>query len=135
MSELADIYNEKQAEAIQQMPLKQWKNIAENRVFLLENKGEFALKEIAEVDEQKEEDAFLLQKMSLQNLKKLKTTERILVTPTLVEKANLTGLSEETIEKLETEKGKATLEEIMIYCKCLHIPFREFLPELFILSV
>ena len=46
-------------------------------------------------------------------------------------KVKLTGLSEETIQKIETDKYQATLQEIIAYCKGLKIPYKEFLSELF----
>ncbi len=47
------------------------------------------------------------------------------------QKAAKTGLSKKVIKKIETNKQKATLEEIMAYCKGLQISFKDFLPELF----
>lgn len=46
-------------------------------------------------------------------------------------KAAKTGLSKKAIKKIETNKQKATLEEIIAYCKGLQINFKDFLPELF----
>lgn len=129
-----DILREVEAEKIQKMPLKQWRNIANNGVLLLENKGEIqADKEDFEID--KEDAAAKIQQLSLKKLRSLKPKERILVTPTLEDKVAITGLSQEIIQKLETQKEKATLEEIMTYCSRLKIPFREFLPELFISNI
>ncbi len=47
------------------------------------------------------------------------------------QKAAKTGLSKKVIKKIETNKQKATLEEIIAYCKGLQISFKDFLPELF----
>jgi len=47
------------------------------------------------------------------------------------EKAAKTGLSKKVIKKIETNKQKATLEEIIAYCKGLQISYCDFLPELF----
>lgn len=129
-----DIFLELEAEKIQKMPLKQWRTIAMNGVHLLENKGEIkADKEEIETD--KEDISEKIQKLSLKKLRSLQGKERILVTPTLEDKVIITGLSQEIINKLETQKEKATLEEIMTYCSRLKIPFREFLPELFVSSI
>lgn len=49
----------------------------------------------------------------------------------IAEKTAKTGLSKKVIERLEKNKRKATLEEIIAYCQGLKISFREFLPELF----
>jgi cellulose biosynthesis protein BcsQ len=70
--------------------------------------------------------------MALKELRALKPKHRLVVTPSRAEKVKITGLSEDTIEKLETRKEKATLEEIIIYCNKLHISFQQFLPELFL---
>ncbi|MEM1122285.1 MAG: helix-turn-helix transcriptional regulator [Bacteroidota bacterium] len=81
-----------------------------------------------------------LQSMSIAELKevfkggKSITVEQILAendSPKLKEKVDKTGLSSTTIQQIETNKYKATLEDIMAYCKGLKISFKDFLPELF----
>jgi len=47
------------------------------------------------------------------------------------QKAAKTGLSKKVIKKIETNKQKATLEEIIAYCTGLQISYKDFLPELF----
>jgi hypothetical protein len=49
----------------------------------------------------------------------------------LSEKMNKTGLNQEQILLIETDKSKASLSEIMLYCKGLSIKYADFLPELF----
>jgi uncharacterized protein YaaW (UPF0174 family) len=49
----------------------------------------------------------------------------------LSEKATKTGLTQEQILLIETDKSKASLSEIMHYCKGLGIEYADFLPELF----
>ena len=49
----------------------------------------------------------------------------------LSEKANKTGLTQAQILLIETDKSKASLAEIMRYCKGLGIEYADFLPELF----
>ncbi|MEM6317622.1 MAG: helix-turn-helix transcriptional regulator [Bacteroidota bacterium] len=51
--------------------------------------------------------------------------------PILKEKVHKTGLSQVVIQQIETNKYKATLEEIIAYCKGLKISYQDFLPELF----
>ncbi len=43
-----------------------------------------------------------------------------------------TGLNENTILLIETNKYRATLAELISYCKGLNISYRQFLPELFV---
>ena len=112
------------------MPLKQWKNIAKNSVVLFQNKGEIQ-PEAEEVEAEKEAEAAKWQSLSLRELRNLHKQSSILISPTLAEKASITGLPQEVIQKLETQKEKATLEEIITYCNRLHIPFQQFVPELF----
>jgi hypothetical protein len=49
----------------------------------------------------------------------------------LSEKATKTGLTQEQILLIETDKSMASLSEIMHYCKGLGIEYADFLPELF----
>lgn len=49
----------------------------------------------------------------------------------LSEKMAKTGLTQAQIKRIETDKSKASLSEIMLYCKGLNIEFVDFLPELF----
>ncbi len=46
-------------------------------------------------------------------------------------KMEKTGLTQAQIILIETDKSKASLSEIMLYCKGLNIEFADFLPELF----
>lgn len=86
------------------------------------------------------EEELLLQSMSVAELNALyeKSTPINLAEvapktapPKLKEKVAKTGLSKKVIKKIETNKYKATLEEIIAYCKGLKINFKDFLPELF----
>jgi hypothetical protein len=129
----SDIYWEKQSEAILKMSLKELRMMSKKATVLFENKGDIL--PCADAGETPEQAAMSdrIQKMPLQELRALKGTHRLVVTPSRAEKIKITGLSAETIEKLETRKEKATLEEIMIYCNRLNISFQHFLPELFLL--
>ncbi len=46
-------------------------------------------------------------------------------------KSKITGLDEKIIILIETRKEKATLEQLLIYCNKLHIPFQKIAPEFF----
>ena len=50
--------------------------------------------------------------------------------PSLAEKMQKTGLTKESITRVETNKQKATLEEIIAYCKGMGKSIKDFLPEL-----
>ena len=50
---------------------------------------------------------------------------------TIQYKITQTGLNENTILLIETNKYRATLEQLISYCKGLRISYKEFLPELF----
>jgi hypothetical protein len=128
----SDEYWEKKSEAILKMSLKELREMSKNSIVIFKNQGDIVPQ--MEEDETPEEAALsdLIQSMSLKELRALKKTHRLVVTPTQEEKIKITGLSAETIERLETRKEKATLEEIMIYCNRLHISFQQFLPELFL---
>ncbi|MCP4353326.1 MAG: hypothetical protein GY795_48365 [Desulfobacterales bacterium] len=47
----------------------------------------------------------------------------------LQHKVRLTGLERDIILLIETRKEKATLEQILIYCNTLHIPYNQMLPD------
>ncbi len=51
---------------------------------------------------------------------------------TIKHKAKLTGLDEKIVLLIETRKEKATLEQLMVYCNKLHIPYQKFFPEFFL---
>ncbi len=124
-----NIHIEKQATNIQKLPLKQLRKVVKNSVLLLKNNGEIqAPAEEIDIPIEKEIISTKIQQLSLRELRALRNKSNI----NLTEKVTVTGLSQEIIQKLETQKEKATLEEIVIYCRSLHIPFKDFLPELFI---
>ncbi len=78
-------------------------------------------------------DAYI-QNLQLKELKELETDSHLLkkINETdLRHKARLTGLERDIILLIETEKEKATLEQILTYCNTLHIPYNQILPELF----
>lgn len=72
--------------------------------------------------------------MQLKELKELETNSHLLEKineADLQHKVKLTGLERDIILLIETKKEKATLEQILIYCNTLHIPYKQILPELF----
>ena len=51
------------------------------------------------------------------------------MTPSLAEKMKKTGLTKESLLKVEQNKQKATLEEIIAYCRGLNISFDDFIAD------
>ena len=122
----------RQAEIIQNMSLDELKKFNENSTFIFKNDGRYPIDKEEEEDEELLHQDETIQNMSLQELRNLPTTKIHINKPSLKEKAAITGLDKQVITKLEKQKEKATLQEIMIYCKKLGISFRDFLPELYV---
>ncbi|MEN9610051.1 MAG: hypothetical protein RLZZ628_865 [Bacteroidota bacterium] len=95
--------------------------------------------EIADTQEDLDEisltmDAYI-QNLQLKALKQLVSNSFILQNihaEALEHKAKLTGLDKYIILLIEKQKESATLSQIMTYCKKLNIPFKTFLPELYV---
>lgn len=123
---------EEMAVFIQNLPLNEFRKIfEENSIFLFKNDGRYPIGKEEEEDEEMIRQAELIQNMSLKELRNLPTTKIQIDKSSLDEKAAITGLDKQVITKLEKQKEKATLQDIMIYCRKLGIPFRDFLPELY----
>ncbi len=71
---------------------------------------------------------FEIQNLSIDSLKEISVQENT----SMQYKITRTGLNENTILLIETNKYRATLAELMRYCKGLNISYRKFLPELFV---
>ena len=117
---------EEQDSYLQNIPLKDLKDMEENLKFVSITQVDVNEEQaVNELDEQ-------VMKITLKDLKVIVEEglleEREL---TIQEKVKLTGLSKEEIIKIETNKQKATLEQIIEYCKGLKIKYEEFLPDLF----
>ncbi len=80
------------------------------------------------LDEYSEVD-FEIQNLRIEELKQLSKKEETEIS--MQYKITQTGLNENTILLIETNKYKATLAELISYCKGLGISYRKFLPELF----
>jgi hypothetical protein len=74
-------------------------------------------------------EAALVQQLSLHEIKNA-VRQNITSIP-IEDKISKTGLPKEIIQLIENDKGKASLENIIAYCKGLGIRFRDFLPEVF----
>ena len=73
---------------------------------------------------------FEIQNMSFNDLKQISEPKK--ETYSIQYKITHTGLDANTILLIETNKYRATLQELMLYCKGLNISYKKFLPELFI---
>lgn len=111
---------------LQGISLKELKDIGEDVEFISITQLDIEQEEsVAELDEQ-------VMESTLKDLRILvDKSEFAKQELSIEEKVKLTGLSEEDILRVETEKHKATLEQIIDYCSGLQIKFEEFLPELF----
>ncbi len=77
---------------------------------------------------------YYIQSLQLSELREIETNSQLLskINKTKIKhKSKLTGLDEKIIILIETKKEKATLEQLMIYCNKLHIPFQNIAPEFF----
>ena len=122
--------------AIQAMPLTQWKSVAQEGVLLVDNNGAnntiYTHENTDELDANTESLSLRLQEMPLNELRNLQAEKTGIPKASLSEKSMITGLSQDTIAIIETRKEKATLEDILSYCTKLNIAFQDFLPELFV---
>jgi len=119
----------RQDEIIQNMSLEELRNLP--TTILFKNDGRYPIDKEEEEDEELVRQDEIIQNMSLQELRNLPTTKININKPSLEEKTAITGLDKQVIRKLEKQKEKATLQEIIIYCRKLGIAFRDFLPELY----
>ncbi|MBI4649422.1 MAG: hypothetical protein HY738_23195 [Bacteroidia bacterium] len=102
--------------------------------FLFQNNGEIIPEteienqNLIDIDEQ-------IQSLQLNELKKIFETNKAaykIDEISIIEKAKITGLDKKIIILIETKKEKATLEQLMVYCSKLHIPYQKIVPEFFI---
>lgn len=115
---------EEEGEFILNLPLKDLKKYATQAEFQMTTLGaeeppaEYFTKE-----------AELVQNMSLKELKN--ALGQYISTISIEDKIAKTGLPKDAIQLIEKNKGKASLENIIAYCKGLGIRFEDFLPEVF----
>lgn len=83
----------------------------------------------AENEDEYLETDFEIQSMSLNEIKQISKSQK--QTYSIQYKITHTGLDANTILLIETNKYRATLHELILYCKGLNISYKSFLPELF----
>ncbi len=94
--------------------------------------------DIIQIDNEDEEYLdidFYIQQLQLSELKKIVENSFLLKNineDSLLHKTKLTGLDRNIVLLVENCKEKATLQQIITYCTKLNIPFKKFLPELYL---
>jgi hypothetical protein len=125
---------DEQDDYIQSLSLKDLKKLNSKNQLLFQNSGEIIPESEYESPDLIAIDDYI-QKLQLNEMKKLfdnplslkQIDENVILT-----KSKITGLDKNVILLIETKKEKATIEQIMTYCKGLHIPYQQLLPEFFI---
>lgn len=123
-----------QDDSIQSLSLKELKELIIEDEFLFPSEGDFVSKSYPEENDYRTIDE-LIQNTQLAELKKIFKDQELTHQAdelAIATKASITGLDKNTILLIETKKEKATLEQIMTYCRKLHIPFQQLIPEIFI---
>lgn len=116
---------------IQSLDTNQLKQIEKDSIFLFSNQQ----LDDNLVDEQDylEIDNYI-QSLQISELREIEKNSEILnkiFKSTIKHKSKITGLDERIILLIETKKEKATIEQLMIYCNKLHIPYQKIVPEFF----
>lgn len=110
-----------------------------NQLRNLENSGKFLFSCDLSTNIDTDENLYLeidqyIQSLQLVELKEIESNSKLLknINQTVIKhKSKITGLDEKIIMLIETRKEKATLEQLIIYCNKLHIPFQKIVPEFF----
>jgi hypothetical protein len=113
---------EQQDDYIQSLSVSDIKNVFVGNSILVGKAG-------TEIEEECFDTDFEIQNLSMSELKELSKPKK--QTFSIQYKIAHTGLDANTILLIETNKYRATLHELMLYCKGLNISYRNFLPELF----
>lgn len=124
---------EEQDDYIQSLDIARLREVEKNSRFLFQNDMSLQADKNSEDLKYDNTDVYI-RNLQLKELKELETNSHLLEKineADLRHKAKLTGLERDIILLIETKKEKATLEQILIYCNRLHIPYNQMLPELF----
>lgn len=124
---------EEQDDFIQSLDIARLHEVERNSEVLFQNDMSLQVDKNSEDLKYDNTDKYI-QNLQLKELKELETNSHLLEKineADLRHKVKLTGLERDIILLIETKKEKATLEQIMIYCNKLHIPYNQILPELF----
>lgn len=121
----------KQDDYLQSLSLMELKELANEGEFLFRGEGDFVAEPDIETIDYRTIDE-LIQNTQLAELKKIFKDQEFAHQADeldIVTKARITGLDKNTILLIESKKEKATLEQIMTYCRKLQIPFQQLIPE------
>ncbi|WP_207692359.1 hypothetical protein [Desulfonema limicola] len=124
---------EEQDDYIQSLDIARLHEMERNSEFLFQNDTSLQADNNAEDLKYDNTDSYI-QQLQINELKELEINSHLLEKINEVDlqhKVKLTGLKRDIILLIETKKEKATLEQILIYCNTLHIPYKQILPELF----
>jgi len=116
---------------IQSLDINQLKQIEKDSFFLFSN--EQFDNNLLEEQDYLEIDNYI-RSLQISELREIEKNSEILNKinkSTIKHKSKITGLYERIILLIETKREKATLEQLMIYCNKLHIPFQKIVPEFF----
>ncbi|MEZ4888104.1 MAG: helix-turn-helix transcriptional regulator [Chitinophagales bacterium] len=120
---------EEQDDFLQNLSVKELKNLSKQSKYLFKNEG-------VEVGNESLGNELMddsLMNMSLSQLRHLRKNAATSKEDKhlIAVKSKTTGLSKAVIQQIESNKGLASLNDIMTYCQKLNISYKEFLPELF----
>ncbi len=116
---------------IQSLDINQLKQIETDSIFLFSN--EQFENNFVDHQDYLEIDNYI-QSLEISELREMEKNSEILNDinkSSIKHKSKITGLDERIILIIETKKEKATLEQLMIYCNKLHIPYQKIVPEFF----
>ncbi len=116
---------------IQSLNINQLQQTEKESMFLFSN--EQSENNSAELSDYSDIDDYIqsLQICELREIEKNSELLKKISKSTMKHKSKITGLDERIILIIETKKEKATLEQLMIYCDRLHIPYQKMVPEFF----
>jgi hypothetical protein len=115
---------------IQSLDIDQLRQLEKNSTFLFTNE----LSICPEDDQFYSEIDDYIQSLQLSELKEIESNSQMInkiSQSTIKHKSKITGLDERIIILIETKHEKATLEQLMTYCKKLHVPYQKIMPEFF----
>ena len=116
---------EQQDDYIQSMSIDELKTSFVGKPIFTENENIGMIDEYDDIDEKIQN----LQINELENF--VNSAKQLEQNNTLQYKIKHTGLDKNSIQLIENNKHRATLEQLISYCKGLKISYKEFLPELY----
>lgn len=115
---------------IQSLDIDQLRQLEKNSTFLFTNEPSL----FPEDDQFYSEIDDYIQSLQLSELKEIESNSQMInkiSQSTIKHKSRITGLDERIIILIETKHEKATLEQLMTYCKKLNVPYQKIMPEFF----